>query len=219
MTTVAEQDTTTAPGLREDNHALLATVESTVGALIGAIGQADAQAFGQAHADLATWCQFELIPSAVAKEQVLYPLAAGVAESSLLVQALVADHRVVAALVDAVNAAQDAAQLAGDAQALRVLLRAHLAKEDQLLLPVLQQQPGFPEAYAETRAAADRLAEDYAANVAADVEAAHARPSSCGSGGGCGGCGGGGGCGSHDDDRSEAQRAADKAAVTVTKVD
>ncbi|WP_409483298.1 hemerythrin domain-containing protein [Arsenicicoccus dermatophilus] len=220
---MAADSTPTTATPREDNLALARSAGTIVAELIGAIGEADAQAFGQAHADLATWCQFELITAAVAKEQVLYPLAAQAPEAALLVQALVADHRVIAGLVDAINAAQDAARLAGDAQALAVLLRAHLAKEDQLLLPVLQARPDFPEAYAEMRRAADRLAQDYAANVAADVEAAHARPSSCGSGGGgCGGCGcgsGGGGCGSADDGRTEERRAADKAAVTVTKVD
>ncbi|WP_029212271.1 MULTISPECIES: hemerythrin domain-containing protein [Arsenicicoccus] len=225
MTSVADvaetaPTTTTGEGLRADNLALAQTVDQTVDALIGAIGAADATAFGQAHADLATWCQFELVPSAVAKEQVLYPRAARVPEASLLVQGLVADHRVIAGLVDAVNAAQDAAQLAGDAQALRVLLRAHLAKEDQLLAGLLEAQDGSAEAYAETRRAADALAQQYAANVAADVEASHSEPTGgCGSGGGCGGCGGGGGCGSADDARTDEERAADKAAVTVTRVD
>lgn len=219
-TTTSGASGTAEQGLRADNLALAQTVEQTVEALIGAIGAADATAFGQAHADLATWCQFELVPSAVAKEQVLYPRAAQVAEASLLVQGLVADHRVIAGLVDAVNAAQDAAQLAGDAQALRVLLRAHLAKEDQLLAGLLEAQDGAAEAYAETRRAADALAQQYAANVAADVEASHAQPTGgCGSGGGCGGCGSGGGCGAADDARTDEERAADRAAVTVTRVD
>ena len=77
-----------------------------------------------------------------------------------------------------------------------------------------------PDLAATRRRAADALAQQYAANVAADVEASHAEPTGgCGSGGGCGGCGGGGGCGSADDARTDEERAAAKAAVTVTRVD
>lgn len=231
--------TAIAPGtaFAQDHAALAVDVDSYVEDLLAAIGQGDGQAFGRAHAQLAAWSQFELVPTLLAAEQVLFP-AVRSTRTELLIDALTAEHRVLAGLVDAVNGAVDAARLAGDAQALRVLTRSHLAALDLVLLPAADDVDLAAVREQAVQTAAD-LAAHYAAAVAADAQAAHSG-GGCGSGacgcagsgetdqdhghdhgGDAGGCGGGG-CGglcSADDPRTQQEIDAAKAAVTVTRVD
>lgn len=224
MTTTSTQPTPPAGSqeitLRGRHSVLVGAVDAYVGDLLGAIDAGDAQAFGAAHGTLASWCQFELVPALAALEQELYPLAQGPAE--LLRQALVADHRVAAGLVDAINAASDAARLAGDATALRVIARATFAKVDELLVPALVEQdaPAVAAALERVQATSAALAEQYATAVTADVDAAYARTESGCGGGGCGSGGCGGICGTApDDSRTDAEKAAAREAVSVTRVD
>lgn len=221
-TTTSTTPDASAITLRGRHSVLTGAVDAYAGDLLGAIDAGDAQAFGSAHGTLASWCQFELVPALAALEQELYPLATGPTE--LLRQALVADHRVAAGLVDAINAASDAARLAGDATALKVVVRAALAKVDELLVPALVADDAAAVAAAVQRVekTSASLSEEYAKAVTADVDAAYARTESGCGGGGCGSgaCGGGGGCGSSPDDhRSDEEKAAAREAVSVTRVD
>ena len=79
----------------------------------------------------------EILPHAVAEEQTLYDVGSTLAPSRLLVTAMIAEHRRLAALIDRLESARTPVGMASTALAVRVLFEAHLAKENDQLLPVL----------------------------------------------------------------------------------
>jgi hypothetical protein len=79
----------------------------------------------------------EILPHAVAEEQTLYDVGSTLASSRLLVAAMVAEHRRLAKLIDRLEAARTPVGMASTALAVRVLFEAHLAKENDQLLPAL----------------------------------------------------------------------------------
>jgi uncharacterized protein (DUF2249 family) len=79
----------------------------------------------------------EVLPHAVAEEHTLYDVGASLAPSRLLVTAMVAEHRRLQSLVDALAAARTPVTMAATALAVRTLFDAHLAKENDQLLPTL----------------------------------------------------------------------------------
>jgi uncharacterized protein (DUF2249 family) len=79
----------------------------------------------------------EVLPHAVAEEQTLYDVGSTLAASRLLVVAMVAEHRRLQALIDELAAARTPVRMAATALAVRVLFEAHLAKENDQLLPTL----------------------------------------------------------------------------------
>lgn len=215
-------DPTPTAALPDRDRELVAGLDEYCDGVLAAIGAADPVGFGEAHGSLCSWSQFQLVPHLVALEQLVLPELAKAPGAELLAQALVATHRVIAGLVDAVNTPGEIVLLAGDVQALRVTVRSHLASVDNLALPALAAAGADLDQLTRgvtTTAAA--LAEQYALAVQSDLDAAHAQPAEAG-GGGCGGggggCGGCGGlCGVDDDPRSPEQKAADRAAVKVTR--
>ena len=92
-------------------------------------------------ADLVTWCRGELVPHALAEEGTLYRVAAERVEARLLVEAMLAEHRVIVGLVDDLARAADTVSAAELARALRVLFETHLAKENEQILPLLVAAP------------------------------------------------------------------------------
>ncbi|WP_350275772.1 DUF2249 domain-containing protein [Kribbella sp. HUAS MG21] len=90
---------------------------------------------------LTDWCRSELVPHALAEEQTLYAAAAQRPEARLLVEAMLAEHKVIVRLVDDLAAATDVMTAAELARALEVLFGAHLAKENAQLLPLLVAAP------------------------------------------------------------------------------
>jgi uncharacterized protein (DUF2249 family) len=79
----------------------------------------------------------EVLPHAVAEEQTLYDVGSTLQSSRLLVAAMVAEHRRLQALIDQLAAARTPVAMASSALAVRVLFEAHLAKENDQLLPAL----------------------------------------------------------------------------------
>jgi uncharacterized protein (DUF2249 family) len=79
----------------------------------------------------------EVLPHAVAEEQTLYDVGAKLATSRLLVASMVAEHRRLQALIDQLAAARTPVGMAAMSLAVRVLFDAHLAKENDQLLPAL----------------------------------------------------------------------------------
>lgn len=126
----------------EEHHAQMAgalalKVES-LSAAARARRQDDAD---EVRADLVLWCRAELVPHALAEEGTLYAAAAGRPEARLLVEAMLAEHRVIVGLVDDLARASDAVSAAEIARALRVLFETHLAKENDQILPLLVAAP------------------------------------------------------------------------------
>lgn len=81
--------------------------------------------------------QSQVLPHAIAEERTLYDVGAGLATTGLLVEAMTAEHRRLQALVEDLAQARTSVAMAGTAMAVRTLFEAHLAKENDQLLPAL----------------------------------------------------------------------------------
>ena len=92
-------------------------------------------------ADLVRWCRLELVPHALAEEGAMYPAARDKVEGRLLVEGMLAEHRAIVGLVEEVAEAPDHVRAAAAARALEALFEEHLAKENQLVLPLLVAAP------------------------------------------------------------------------------
>ncbi|WP_432054291.1 DUF2249 domain-containing protein [Streptomyces sp. bgisy022] len=86
---------------------------------------------------LVGFCERDLLPHAAAEERTLYPAARDLAGARLLVDGMLAEHRRLTALVEAVRGAGSPVRAAAEARALQVLFEEHLEKENTLVLPLL----------------------------------------------------------------------------------
>jgi uncharacterized protein (DUF2249 family)/iron-sulfur cluster repair protein YtfE (RIC family) len=91
----------------------------------------------EARAELTTWLHDELLPHAYAEEAILYPAAADLPAGKLLVEGMLGEHRVIAALVTDVEGAASPVVAAATAHALHAVFASHLAKENDLIVPLL----------------------------------------------------------------------------------
>jgi uncharacterized protein (DUF2249 family) len=93
--------------------------------------------YGAAHDRLHDWYRTELMPHIVAEEQALYRPASDLETTRLLVLGMLAEHQALVAMIADLALTQrpfDVAAIAASAQSLFVL---HLGKENDLLLPAL----------------------------------------------------------------------------------
>jgi uncharacterized protein (DUF2249 family) len=126
----------------EAHHAEMAgALHLKVSAVLAAARAGDVPAWVAARDDLAGWCTTELVPHARGEEETLYPAASGMTEGRLLVEGMVGEHGVIVRLVEEVSTASDPVAGTASAVALREIFDAHLAKENDLLLPLLAAAP------------------------------------------------------------------------------
>jgi uncharacterized protein (DUF2249 family) len=92
--------------------------------------------------ELVGWCRRELVPHALAEEGAMYPAARATLTGRLLVEGMLAEHTVITGLVAEVERADDPVRAAASAYALKVAFDSHLAKENDLVLPLLVETPG-----------------------------------------------------------------------------
>ncbi len=124
----------------EQHHAQLAgALDLRVEALLGAVARGAAT--DRERRELVEWCNRELVPHALAEEKALYPAAHRTAEARLLVDGMLDEHQVITSLVREISAAPDPTRAAAAGHALRVMFAAHLAKENELILPLLAAAP------------------------------------------------------------------------------
>jgi uncharacterized protein (DUF2249 family)/iron-sulfur cluster repair protein YtfE (RIC family) len=122
----------------KDHHAHLAgALAAQVEALLDAASRGDPRGAGAASEALVSWCHAELVPHALAEEQTMYPKAREDLRARLLVDAMLAEHRDLINLVEAIEKATSPARAAANAQALRSLFDSHLVKENEQILPLL----------------------------------------------------------------------------------
>jgi uncharacterized protein (DUF2249 family)/hemerythrin-like domain-containing protein len=122
----------------KDHHAQLARALCVqVEALIDAADRGDLPGADAASDVLVRWCRAELIPHALAEEQAVYPKAHEDPRARLLVDAMLAEHRDLLALVEAIGAPTGPVRAAANAQALLSLFESHLVKENEQILPLL----------------------------------------------------------------------------------
>lgn len=82
-----------------------------------------------------------VLPHATAEERALYPAAAGRGEAKLLVESMIAVHRILGDLVDRIAKEPDPVRAAAAAYALRVVFDAHLVDENDRILPLVAADP------------------------------------------------------------------------------
>ncbi|WP_240987038.1 hemerythrin domain-containing protein [Arthrobacter sp. Soil736] len=125
----------------EHHHAdMITRLKALVAALIHAVEAHDPAAEVNAREVLVEWCETELIPHALAEEGPLYKRPGKTEQGRLLVEGMLAEHRVIVGLVDELRRAQgvSAAVAAGAVQHIFAL---HLDKENRLLMPFIALSP------------------------------------------------------------------------------
>jgi uncharacterized protein (DUF2249 family) len=122
----------------EQHHAQLAgSLALRVEGVIAAASAGNHAVALQARDDLVTWCTDELVPHALAEEKAMYPHAQARAEGRLLVEGMLGEHDLIRTLVAELTAAADPVRAAAAARALQAVFETHLAKENELILPLL----------------------------------------------------------------------------------
>ncbi len=81
----------------------------------------------------------EVLPHTRAEERTLYPAARLVPEVSLLVEALIREHGVLASMAGSLSESAQPAAIAAQAAVISALFASHSAKADELLLPALER--------------------------------------------------------------------------------
>lgn len=203
LTVATNQADAAAVAAVEQHHAQLAAeLASRVEELFAAAdrpGGPDVSGALAARDRLVDFCSVKLMPHAEAEEQVLYPVAAQDQRAKLLVESMIAEHRMLRLLVDELAATARPVSAAALALALRVLFDVHLAKENELILPLIAADPsaslaqilgGMHELLGEAAESCGH-GECGCGHDEADGDG------SCGCGG-HGGHGGGRGCGEHE---------------------
>jgi uncharacterized protein (DUF2249 family) len=137
-----EADASAAEAIEQHHAAMAGALAARVAALTVAATGPDTAAQEAARLGLVRWCREELVPHAAAEEEALYPTAHGDDRARLLVDAMLAEHGEIIALVEEVAAAPDAVRAAAAARALQALFGSHLRKENELILPLLTAAPG-----------------------------------------------------------------------------
>lgn len=124
------------------HHAQLAAgLDQSVEALLRLVDGEQLIRAETARQDLLGYVRREILPHALAEESVLYPPAAAVAEGRLLVDGMIGEHRALTALVDELADATSLVRAAAAGRALGALFATHLAKENDLVLPLLVAAP------------------------------------------------------------------------------
>ncbi len=91
-----------------------------------------------AAAELVAYLAEEVLPHAIAEEHSMYYAAAGLPDLAGTVAEMIAEHRQLAALVEALATSKSPAAAAELAASIGTLFTAHVAKENDRLLPPLQ---------------------------------------------------------------------------------
>lgn len=134
------QDAAAVQAVRQHHAELADTLAVRVEALL-TIAAAGGEPFEDARRGALDFLAGLLAPHARAEEAALYPAAAASAAARLLIDGMLAEHKVIFSLVDQLSAASDPVRAAATGYALQVLFEAHLAKENDLVLPVVAADP------------------------------------------------------------------------------
>ncbi|GAA2358560.1 DUF2249 domain-containing protein [Dactylosporangium salmoneum] len=170
----SDADRAAATAVVAHHTQLAADLTRHVTALRAAAGLGTSLVWRRERQTLLQWLRAELLPHATAEEAALYPAAADRPGGRLLVEGMLTEHEAISALVAELDTAGTAVDAASAARALAAVFEVHLAKENNLILPLLLDAPQVD--------LAGLLGGMHALLGAADA------PAGCG-GGGCG-CGG-----------------------------
>ena len=119
----------------ENHHAQMSGELALLAAnLVNAAAGGDA---AHARDRLVSWARESLVPHAMAEEASLYPAGRELTEGRLLVDAMLAEHVAIVAMVDEIEKAPSDVSAAASGWALQALFAVHLDKENDQLLPLL----------------------------------------------------------------------------------
>jgi iron-sulfur cluster repair protein YtfE (RIC family) len=127
---------------RRDHASLSDSLDRRVEALLVAVETAPAD-IPEARRQVVAFCERELLPHALAEERSIYPVAATDGRTRLLIEAMTAEHRTIAELVEVVRYAVHPVRAAAAAEGVRVLFETHVAKEDSIVYPLVAAAPGL----------------------------------------------------------------------------
>ncbi|MEH0843324.1 DUF2249 domain-containing protein [Micromonospora sp. CPCC 205711] len=120
------------------HHAQLAAdLDRHVGEVLDAADRGDAAGALRHRDELLGWLRDELLPHAHAEEGSLYAAAGERTEAALLVRGMLDEHQAITGLVAELETGNRPVRLAATARALAALFAVHLAKENDLIVPVL----------------------------------------------------------------------------------
>jgi uncharacterized protein (DUF2249 family)/hemerythrin-like domain-containing protein len=137
----SQAEAAAARSAREHHAELTTTLRALVETLLAVTAQSDWDTADAARQRLVTWARHHLWPHAQAEEAVIYPAARSIDTGRLLVDALLAEHGALADLIVAVDQAVNRVAAAAKAEALLALFSAHVAKEDEQVIPLLAEAP------------------------------------------------------------------------------
>jgi uncharacterized protein (DUF2249 family) len=137
-----EADSRAAEAVRQHHAELAGALKLRVEELFTASMSDDGPAADAARDDLVGWCRRELVPHALAEEHAMYPAARATDEGRLLVEGMLGEHQVILGLIDDVAELVDVPRAAAAAVALATVFDSHLAKENDLVIPLLAVTPG-----------------------------------------------------------------------------
>lgn len=108
-------------------------------AMLSAAGRSDD--FEASRSAAVTFLEQQLLPHAAAEEDRLYPAAARTDRARPLIESMIATHRVIGTLADRVRTETNPVRAAAAAHALRIVFDAHLADENERILPIVAADP------------------------------------------------------------------------------
>lgn len=122
------------------HHAHLAeTLTTHTARLLEAADRADHTRVREVREDLVKWLHADLLPHAHAEETTLYRSAAAKPEGGLLIDGMLNEHHAIADLIRELENATAPVRVAAAARALDAMFASHLAKENDLVVPLLVQ--------------------------------------------------------------------------------
>jgi len=139
---MSQTDRAAAAAVLRHHEQLDATLTGLVAELIEAAESGGRHRAWTVRDTLLAWVHAELLPHAYAEEESLYPAAARQPGAALLVAGMLAEHQAIAELVTELEVTPSPVAAAAAARALRAVFETHLAKENDLIVPLLVDADG-----------------------------------------------------------------------------
>lgn len=133
------RDPDAAARIRAHHEAMMLAVDQRQEALMAAVRHGEP--YRPALAELARYAREEVLRHAAAEEATLYVAATGRPAGRALVAALTAEHGAIRAALERLEGARDVLEAVAAAAALAALFKGHVAKENDVLLPMLLEEP------------------------------------------------------------------------------
>ena len=135
------RDLEAAEAVRSHHAEMAGHLHTLTATLVDAAARGDVGAAEDARRDLVTWAEGDLVPHALAEEKAMYPAAHELPAGRLLVDGMLDEHVVITDLVRRIATADEPVRAAAYATAVQVMFDSHLAKENDLVLPLLVETP------------------------------------------------------------------------------